>query len=122
MAIKITWTKPLDDVLGRKTKKKTFTSKKGTTYEADCIPQLDVIVIGTPTEKKDTEGHITGYSYEVYDQKLDASFSISAPNLLEGSSFKGVAFIDVRGGALQNRPEGWFAASKVVFLQQQNQG
>lgn len=122
MAIKITWTKPLDDVLGRKTEKKTFTSKKGTTYEADCIPQLDVIVIGTPTEKKDTEGHITGYSYEVYDQKLDASFSISAPNLLEGSSFKGVAFIDVRGGALQNRPEGWFAASKVVFLQQKQQG
>lgn len=121
MAIKITWTKPLDDVLGRKTEKKTFTSKKGTTYEADCIPELDVIVIGTPTEKKDTEGHITGYSYEVYDQKLDASFSISAPNLLEGSSFKGVAFIDVRGGALQNRPEGWFAASKVAFLQQKQQ-
>ena len=121
MAIKITWTKPTDDVLGRKTEKKPFTSKKGTTYEADCIPHLDVIVIGTPTEKKDTEGHITGYSYEVYDQKLDASFSISAPNLLEGSSFKGVAFIDVRGGALQNRPEGWFAASKAVFLQQQKQ-
>lgn len=121
MAIKITWTKPLDDVLGRKTEKKVFTSKKGTTYEADCIPQLDVIVIGTPTEKKDAEGKVTGYSYEVYDQKLDASFTISAPNFLEGASFKGVAFIDVRGGALQNRPEGWFAASKVAFLQQQKQ-
>lgn len=122
MAIKITWTKPLEDVLGRKTKVKTFTSKKGTTYESDCVPELDVIVIGTPTEKKDESGVITGYSYQVYDQKLDASFTISAPNFLEGVSFKGVAFIDVRGGALQNRPEGWFAASKAVFLQQKQQG
>lgn len=119
MAVKITWIKPLDGVLGRKTEKKLFTSKKGTTYEADCVPQLDAIVIGTPTEKKDENGKITGYSYQVYDQKLDATFSISAPNLLEGSSFKGVAFIDVRGGALQSKPEGWFAASKVAFLQQQ---
>lgn len=119
MANKIQWIKPLDDVLGRETQEKTFTSKKGTEYQAQCVPQLDVIAIGNPTEKKDAEGKVTGYSYEVYDQKLDASFSISAPNLLEGSSFKGVAFIDVRGGALQNRPEGWFAASKVVFLQQQ---
>ena len=28
MAVKITWIKPLDDVLGRKTQEKTFTSKK----------------------------------------------------------------------------------------------
>jgi|SRR5699024_1896192 len=121
MAIKITWIKPLDDVLGRKTEKRVFTSKKGTTYEADCIPELDVIVIGTPTEKKDTEGKVTGYSYEVYDQKLDATFSISAPNFLEGASFKGVAFIDVRGGALEHKPEGWFSASKAVFIQQKQQ-
>lgn len=122
MANKIIWIKPLDDVLGRKTQEKTFTSKKGTEYQAQCVPQLDVIVIGNPTEKKDVEGHVIGYSYQVYDQKLDASFSISAPNLLEGVSFKGVAFIDVRGGALQNKAEGWFAASKVVFLQQKQQG
>lgn len=121
MAKKIRWIKPLDDVLGRKTEKKVFTSKKGTEYEADCIPQLDAIVIGTPTEKKDEHGQITGYSYQVYDQKLDASFSITAPNLLAGVSFKGVAFIDVRGGALQSKPEGWFAASKAVFLQQKQQ-
>lgn len=122
MAVKVTWIKPLDDVLGRKTALKKFMSKKGTEYETECVPQLDAIVIGTPTEKKDAEGHVTGYSYQVYDQKLDATFSISAPNFLEGSSFKGVAFIDVRGGALQNRPEGWFAASKAVFLQQKQQG
>ena len=121
MAIKITWVKPLDDVLGRKTMVKKFTSKKGTEYEADCVPELDVIVIGTPTEKKDESGAITGYSYQVYDQKLDASFSISAPNLLEGSSFKGVAFIDVRGGALEQKPEGWFSASKAVLIQQKQQ-
>ncbi len=121
MANSIIWIKPLDDVLGRKTQEKIFTSKKGTEYTAPCVPQLDVIVIGTPTEKKDAEGKVTGYSYEVYDQKLDATFSISAPNFLENVSFKGVAFFDVRGGALQNRPEGWFAASKVAFLQQQKQ-
>ena len=121
MANKIQWIKPLDDVLGRKTQEKTFTSKKGTEQTAPCVPQLDVIVIGNPTEKKDAEGRVTGYSYEVYDRKLDASFSISAPNLLEGVSFKGVAFFDVRGGALERKPEGWFSASKVAFLQQQKQ-
>ena len=118
MANKILWVKPLDEVLGRKTALKKFMSRKGTEYETACVPQLDAIVIGTPTEKKDENGKITGYSYQVYDQKLDATFSISAPHLLEGVSFKGVAFIDVRGGALANKPQGWFAASKVVFLQQ----
>lgn len=121
MANKIQWIKPLDDVLGRKTQEKTFTSKKGTEYQAQCVPQLDVIAIGNPTEKKDAEGRVTGYSYEVYDGKLDATFSISAPNFLENVSFKGVAFFDVRGGALQNKAEGWFAASKAVFLQQKQQ-
>lgn len=121
MANKIQWVRTLSEVLGRNTEVKKFTSKKGTEYETECVPQLDAIVVGTPTEKKDAEGKVTGYSYEVYDQKLDATFSISAPNLLEGVSFKGVAFIDVRGGALQNKPEGWFAASKAVFLQQKQQ-
>ena len=122
MAKKITWIKPLDDTLGRKTEKKVFTSKKGTEYETECVPQLDALVIGSPTEKKDAEGRVTGYSYQIYDTKLDATFSISAPNLLQGASFKQVAFIDVRGGALQTKPEGWFAATKVVFLQQKQQG
>lgn len=121
MAIKITWTKKLKDVLDRATQKKAFTSKKGTTYEADCVPRLDAIVIGTPTEKKDENGTVTGYSYEVYDQKLDATFSISAPNFLEGVSFKGVSFFDVRGGALERKPEGWFSASKAVLIQQKQQ-
>lgn len=121
MANKIVWVRTLAEVLKRETQEKEFTSKKGTTYITDCVPQLNVIAVGTPTEKKDESGQITGYSYQVYDQKLDATFSISAPNLLEGVSFKGVAFIDVRGGALQNKPEGWFAASKAVFLQQKQQ-
>ena len=121
MANKILWVKPLDEVLGRKTALKKFMSKKGTEYETECVPELDVIVIGTPTEKKDESGVITGYSYQVYDQKLDASFTISAPNFLQEASFKGVAFIDVRGGALANKPQGWFAASKAVFLQQKQQ-
>lgn len=121
MANKIQWVRTLSEVLGRNTEVKKFTSKKGTEYETECVPQLDAIVVGTPTEKKDETGTVTGYSYQVYDRKLDATFSISAPNLLEGSSFKGVAFIDVRGGALEHKPEGWFAASKVVFLQQKQQ-
>lgn len=121
MANSVIWVKPLDDVLGRKTALKKFMSKKGTEYETECVPQLDALVIGSPTEKKDAEGRVTGYSYQIYDTKLDATFSISAPNLLQGASFKQVAFIDVRGGALANKPEGWFAASKVVFLQQKQQ-
>lgn len=121
MAIKITWTKKLKDVLDRATQKKAFTSKKGTTYEADCIPQLNVIAVGTPTEKKDETGAVTGYSYQVYDAKIDASFTISAPNFVDGVSFKQVAFIDVRGGALEHKPEGWFSASKAVLIQQKQQ-
>lgn len=120
MANKIVWVRTLSEVLKRETKEKEFTSKKGTTYTTECVPQFDAIVIGTPTEKKDEEGRVTGYSYQVYDRKLDASFAISAPNLLEGVSFKGVAFFDLRGGALERKPEGWFSASKVAFLKQQN--
>lgn len=121
MANKILWVRTLSEVLKRETKEKEFTSKKGTTYSTECVPQLDVIVIGTPTEKKDENGTVTGYSYQVYDRKLDASFSISAPNLLEGVSFKAVAFLDVRGGALQNRAEGWFSASRVAPLKKQGE-
>lgn len=120
MANKIVWVRTLSEVLKRETKEKEFTSKKGTTYSTECVPQLDAIVVGTPTEKKDENGKIIGYSYQIYDQKLDASFVISAPNLLEGVSFKRVAFLDVRGGALEHKSEGWFSASKVAFLKQQN--
>ncbi|OYS21096.1 hypothetical protein CBF60_00475 [Lactobacillus taiwanensis] len=121
MANKIQWVRTLSEVLGRNTEVKKFTSKKGTEYETECVPQLDAIVVGTPTEKKDETGAVAGYSYQVYDRKLDATFSISAPNFLEGVSFKGVAFIDVRGGALEHKSEGWFSASKVAFLQQKQQ-
>ena len=121
MANKIQWVRTLSEVLGRNTEVKKFTSKKGTEYETECVPQLDAIVVGTPTEKKDPEGRVTVYSYQIYDRKLDATFSISAPNFLEGASFKGVAFIDVRGGALEHKPEGWFSASKAVFIQQKQQ-
>lgn len=119
MANKIVWVRTLSEVLKRETKEKEFTSKKGTTYSTECVPQLDAIVVGTPTEKKDENGKIIGYSYQIYDQKLDASFVISAPNLLEGVSFKRVAFLDVRGGALERKPEGWFSASRVAPLKKQ---
>lgn len=120
MANKIVWVRTLSEVLKRETKEKEFTSKKGTTYSTECVPQLDAIVIGTPTEKKDDDEKITGYAYQIYDAKLDATFTISAPNLLEGVNFKKVIFFEVRGGALERKPEGWFSASRVAFLKQQN--
>ena len=49
MANKIQWVRTLSEVLGRNTEVKKFTSKKGTEYETECVPQLDAIVVGTPT-------------------------------------------------------------------------
>lgn len=118
MAKNIQWTRNLGEVLDRQTKMKTFKSKKGKDYDTECIPRLDVITIGYPIEKKDESGAVVGYSYEVYDSKTDASFHITAPQLLDGPGFKKVVFIDVRGGALQSRPEGWFSASRVAPLKE----
>lgn len=118
MAKKIQWIRSLSEVLQRETETKKFTSKKGTDYETACVPRLDLIAIGSPTEKKNEEGKVTGYLYEVYDQKLDATYHITAPENLENVSFKKVAFLEVRGGALQQKPEGWFSASRVAPLKQ----
>lgn len=119
MAKKIVWTRTLGEVLQRETQRKKFKSKKGSEYETDCIPRLDAVVIGDPTEKKDSEGN-RSYSYEVFDKVTGASFHVSAPEKLEGCSFKTLAFLEVRGGALQQKTEGWFSASRVAFLKQQN--
>lgn len=119
MAKKIVWVRSLSDVLQRETEKRKFTSKKGKEYETLCVPRLDAVSIGEPTEKKDTEGKISGYSYEIFDKVTGASFHISAPEKLEGASFKTLAFLEVRGGALDSRPEGWFSASRVAFLKKQ---
>lgn len=119
MAKKIVWTRTLGEVLQRETQRKNFKSKKGSEYETDYIPRIDAVAIGEPTEKRDGEGKVSGYSYEVYDKITGASFHITAPEKLEGASFKTLAFLEVRGGSLQNRPEGWFSASRVAFLKQQ---
>lgn len=121
MAQKIVWTRTLSEVLQRATEKKNFKSKKGTDYETDCIPRIDLIVIGSPIERKDETGATTGYSYEVYDNKTDTTFHITAPQLIEGSSFKTVAFLEVRGGALAGKGEGWFSASRVAPLKKQGE-
>ncbi|OYS28714.1 hypothetical protein CBF60_03730 [Lactobacillus taiwanensis] len=87
MANKSQWVRTLSEVLGRNTEVKKFTSKKGTEYETACVPQLDAIVVGTPPEKKDETGAVAGYSYPIYDRTLAATFSISAPNFLDGVIF-----------------------------------
>lgn len=119
MAKNLVWVRSLSEVLQRETQRKNFTSKKGTEYETDCVPRLDAIAIGEPTEKKDAEGKNAGYLYEVYDELTGASFHVSAPEKLEGASFKKLAFLEVRGGALAGRAEGWFSASRVAFLKKQ---
>lgn len=113
------WIPKIDQVLGVKSERKTLLSKKGTEYQADVIPSYSCVAIGTPTEKRDEDGSVSGYSYEVYVPSQDlGGFSITAPEKL---SFKGMApvtFYGVRGGALQGRPEGWFKADKVELAKE----
>lgn len=119
MAKKIQWIRSLSEVLQRETQRKKFVSKKGSEYETDYIPRIDLVAIGSPTEKKDEGGKAKGYSYEVYDSLTDATFHISAPENLENCSFKTLAFLEVRGGALSGKSEGLFSASRVAFLKKQ---
>ena len=111
------WSRSLGEVLDRQTVSVELTSKKGTKYSTDVLKSYDVIAIGSPTAKKDINGKITGYDYEVYDQVKDlGGFKVNATNLLDVMGMKRVRFENVRGGALNGRTSGWFKADRVVFL------
>lgn len=108
------WTPIIGAVLSVATEKQERTSKKGTTYTTDVVPEYSCIAIGTPTEKHDENGNISGYSYEVYEPKTDmGGFAITAPEKLEIKGMANVIFYNLRGGALQSRPTGWFKADRV---------
>lgn len=110
----IKWERTLSEVLRVPTERKTLTSKTGKEYETDVVPEISLIAIGSPTERKDEDGNITGYSYAVYDPKRDVGdFSITAPNNLPIKGMANVKFIGVRGGALSGRASGWFKADRV---------
>lgn len=110
----IAWTRTLSEVLGVETERRTLTSKSGREYETDVVPKLSLIAIGSPTERKDENGNLTGYSYQVYDAKRDTGgFSITAPNRLDVKGMANVIFTGVRGGALTNKASGWFKADRV---------
>lgn len=111
------WTPKLGAVLFVETQRQKRKSKKGTEYETDVVPEYPCIIIGSPTEKHDEEGNITGYGYQVYDPIHDlGGFEIVAPNKLEGTTMSKAIFYGVRGGALQSRSEGWFKADKVELI------
>lgn len=114
---KPTWSKTLEQVLLTKTAEAELVSASGNKYSTDVIPAYDVVVLGSPTAKKDLAGTITGYAYEVYDPNHDlGGFSITVPNLIQFKGMKKVRFTNVRGGALNSRPEGWFKADRVELL------
>lgn len=111
------WNKSIDQVLLTKSEKAELTSASGSQYVTDVIPAYDVVVLGSATAKTDGAGNVTGYAYEVYDPNHDlGGFTITAPNLLQFKGMKKVKFIRVRGGALNNKAEGWFKADKVELL------
>lgn len=112
------WERNLGEVLGIKTEKKTFTSSKGTQYETDVVPVLECIALGSPTERKDAEGVIKGYAYEVYIPAQDlGGFSITATNKLN-IKMNRVIFTNVRGGALSSGGTGWFKADSVRLAEE----
>lgn len=112
------WTPPLSEVTGQKTVYMDKVSAKGTSYTAEVIPSWKLIAIGSPTEKKDREGNISGYSYEVYDATQDlGGFTITAPEKVKVNGMTNVIFKQVRGGALSNRSTGWFKAESVEVVQ-----
>lgn len=114
------WTPKIDQVLGVKSERKMLRSKKGTEYETDVISQYPCIIIGSPTEKHDETGEISGYSYQVYDPAHDVGgFAITAPQKVENSNGMAKAvFYGLRGGALNlpGRSTGWFKADKIELL------
>lgn len=116
------WTPVIGAVLSVATEKQERTSKKGTTYTTDIVPEYPCIAIGTPTEKHDENGYVSGYSYEVYEPKTDlGGFEITAPEKLEIKGMANVIFYGLRGGALQNRPTGWFKADRVELAKKKEQ-
>ena len=111
------WTPSLSQVTGKKTVFEEKVSAKGTTYTSEVIPAWELIVIGTPTEKKDAEGNIKGYSYQVYDASQDlGGFAITAPKRVEVKGMTKLIFKEVRGGALSKRATGWFKADSVEVI------
>lgn len=112
------WTPPLSEVTGQKTVYMDKVSAKGTSYTAEVIPSWKLIAIGSPTEKKDREGNVSGYSYEVYDATQDlGGFTITAPEKVKVNGMTNVIFKQVRGGALSSRSTGWFKAESVEVVQ-----
>lgn len=111
------WNRTLGEVLNRQTVKMKLVSKSGTEYTTDVIPKLDLIAVGSATAKKDENGRITGYSYQVYDSMNDlGNFSITTTNLVEVKTVKKMQFVNVRGGSLSSRASGWFKADRAVAL------
>ncbi len=114
---KPSWSKTLGDVLHEKTQETKLLSASGNEYVTDVIPVYDVVILGSATAKKDSSENITGYAYEIYDPRHDlGGFTITAPNLLKFKGMKKVRFTSVRGGALNNKPEGWFKAARIEEL------
>ncbi|OUQ74437.1 hypothetical protein [Lactobacillus gallinarum] len=114
---KPTWNKTLGDVLHEKTQEAKLLSASGNEYVTDVIPSYDVVVLGSATAKTDSSENITGYVYEIYDPKHDlGGFTITAPNLIRFKGMKKVRFSRVRGGALNNKSEGWFKADRIDEL------
>ena len=115
------WIPKIDQVLGVKSERRTLTSKKGTEYETDVIPQYSCVAIGTPTEKHNEDGSVSGYSYEVYVPSQDlGGFAITAPEKLDFKGMASVTFYGLRGGALNlpGRSEGWFKADRVELAKE----
>lgn len=109
---KPTFIKSLDQVLGYDTKTVKKVSAKGTEYESEIVPFIDLFIAGEPEKafKNDEEG----WRYPVADvsKKLNYSIKVIGPRIKVNFG-QSVRFVAVTGGALGNN-NAWFSAEKIT--------
>lgn len=109
------WNRTLSEVLGHPTTTIVRKSERtGNAYNAEVIPELELVSMGTP-QTVDKNG-TTAYRYSVFDLKQDLEYSITCPNLIQVNGVKQLVFNNLTGGALSSG-KGWYKADSVRLAQ-----
>ncbi|WP_270749200.1 hypothetical protein [Lactobacillus amylovorus] len=108
------WNRTLSEVLGYETQKVDKKSERtGNVYQADVIPNIELVVMGAPVEVLRDNGQKT-YRYSVFDMKKDLEYQVTCSVFLNISGVRQVIFKNLTGGALANG-RGWYKADSVAL-------
>lgn len=103
-----TWNKTLKEVLQQNTVMKTRKSAKGTEYDVEVVPHLEVVSTGSMEE------HQGEYRYSIVDTVHQLEYMIKAPNKVDVAFGTELVFDEVSGGTTQNG-RGWYKAEAVAL-------